>query len=375
MIHVREINDIRQLDAYRLTWNALLAETPGASFFHSLDWLETYWRHYGEGQRLRVLVVSSEDRPLGILPLVVRTEPTRVGRLRVLTYPLHDWATFYSPIGPNPTATLVAGLSHIRQTRRDWDLLDLRWVDLDGNDRGRTERAMQHAGFHPHKQAWDQAPIVEFTGIWQDYWKGRNKHFRRNVERCERRLNEQGKVTYVRYRPAGAAYGDGDPRWDLYDKCVELSERSWQGSSVDGTTLCHAEVRDYFRETHAAAAHAGAVDLNLMLISGCPVAFSYNYCCEGNVYGSRKGFDPGFGHLRPGLVLQKMMLEDGHSRGDRVYDLGVGSLDSKQDWLTSTAVSYRFTHFPATVARVQFMRLHRWLQHRIRGEKDVACGA
>jgi CelD/BcsL family acetyltransferase involved in cellulose biosynthesis len=73
MIYVQEINDIRQLAGIRLLWNALLPQTPGASFFHSLDWLEIYWRHFGAGQRLRVLVVSVDGRPLGILPLAVRT--------------------------------------------------------------------------------------------------------------------------------------------------------------------------------------------------------------------------------------------------------------------------------------------------------------
>ena len=108
MSHVEEINDIFQLEGYRLLWNALLPQTRNATFFQSFDWLKVYWEHFGVGQRLRVLVVCSEGRPIGILPLVVRREKSRVGPIRVLTYPLHDWGTFYGPIGPNPTATLIA---------------------------------------------------------------------------------------------------------------------------------------------------------------------------------------------------------------------------------------------------------------------------
>ena len=89
----------------------MLPRTSAASFFHSFDWLEIYWRHFGDGQRLRVLVVRAGGEPLGILPLVVRSERTRLGTVRTLTYPLHDWGTFYGPIGPNPTATLLAGFA------------------------------------------------------------------------------------------------------------------------------------------------------------------------------------------------------------------------------------------------------------------------
>src|SRR4030042_1363916 len=127
MVHVEEINDIYKLSSYRLVWNSLLPQPSGATFFQSLDWLEVYWKHYGEDQHLRVMVVCSNGRPIGILPLVVRTEATRVGPVRVLTYPLHGWGTFYGPIGPNPTATLAAGPRHVRQTPRGSALLDLRW--------------------------------------------------------------------------------------------------------------------------------------------------------------------------------------------------------------------------------------------------------
>ena len=113
-------------------------------------------------QRLRALIVRDGEQPVGILPLVVLTESTGVGRVRTLTYPLHDWGTFYGPIGPNPTATLIAGMRHIQRTPRDWDMMDLRWVDLDGCDRGRTERTMEQVGFRPCKKAWDVAPQIEY---------------------------------------------------------------------------------------------------------------------------------------------------------------------------------------------------------------------
>jgi CelD/BcsL family acetyltransferase involved in cellulose biosynthesis len=360
MIFVEEINDLAQLAPCRLLWKRLLGETPGGSFFHSLDWLEVYWRHYGMDQRLRVLLVSSDRQPLGILPLTVQRETTRVGRLRVLTYPLHDWGTFYGPIGPNPTATLLAGLRHVAQTPRDWDLLELRWVDLLGHDRGRSETAMKLAGLPASGQFWEQSPLVELPHGWEEYWRSRDKKFRHNVERCGRRLAEQGEVSLLRYRPGGTLHGDDDPRWDLYDACTTLAQRSWQGSSTDGTTLSHDGIRNFLRDAHLAAVRAGALDLSLLMLTGRPIAFVYGYRQGDRVYELRKGFDPAFAALRPGLVLQQLRLQDGCQRGDRCYDMGVGSLDVKRHWQTSLAANFRLTHFPALIARAQVLRLKRW---------------
>ncbi|MEI8371795.1 MAG: GNAT family N-acetyltransferase [Planctomycetota bacterium] len=373
MIEVREINQIESLSEFRLSWQTLLAQTTGASFFHSLDWLECYWKHFAAGQQLRVLVVTENRQPVGIVPFVVRTESTRVGRLRMLTYPLHDWATFFGPIGPNPSATLVAALRHVRQTPRDWDLLDLRWVDADSTDLGRTERAMAQTGFRPCRQKWDRSSLVELPETWQVYWQGREAKFRKNIDRLQQRVAEQGKVELIRYRPEPAYGCEVDPRWDLYDTCVELAQRSWQGEGGDKTNLCHAEVHEFFRDAHAAAAYLGAVDLCLLYFNDEPAAFMYNYCWQGAVYGLRRGFDPRFKHLRPGLVLQKMMLEDGHRRGDRCYDLGTGSHDTKQAWRTRVQTSYRFTFFPAMVLRAQMLWWNRWLRRQLHGERDIAC--
>ena len=373
MIQVREINEIEGLCELRPAWQALLDQTPGASFFHSLDWLECYWKHFAAGQQFRVLVATENRQPVGIMPLVVRTESTRVGRLRMLTYPLQDWATFFGPIGPNPSATLVAGLRQVRQTPRNWDVLDLRWVDLAGADLGRTERAMAQTGFRPRGQKWNRTSLVELPETWRAYWEGRDAKFRKNVDGLQRRMAEQGRMELVRYRPEPAGGGAVDPRWDLYDTCVLLAQRSWQGESGDKTNLCHAPVSGFLREAHAAAAGLGAVDLNLLYFNDEPAAFMYNYRWKDAVYGLRRGFDPRFKHLRPGLVLQKMMLEDGHGHGDRCYDLGTGSHDTKQAWRTGLQTSYRFTFFPALVLRAQLLRWNRWLRRQLRGEHDIAC--
>jgi CelD/BcsL family acetyltransferase involved in cellulose biosynthesis len=376
MIHVREINDIDHLDAYRADWDSLLRQTPRATFFRSFDWLEAYWRHYGDpagpNQRLRVLIIAADDRVIGILPLVVRVEDTRVGNVRTLTYPLQNWGSYYGPIGPNPAATLDAAMNHLRQTPRDWDLLDLRWVDATEGEEELTESAMAAAGFSPKRQAWDQTAVLEIDGDWDAYWRSRPQKWRENLRRDQRYLSQLGKVTYVRYRPKGSDHGDDDPRWDLYQACIDVARRSWQGSSATGNTLCHGSVADFLRDVHEAAARTGSLDLNLLFVDDRPVAFIYNYVRDGRVYGLRMGFDPELAAAGPGRVLQWRMLEDSFRRGDSHFDLGVGSLECKRYWWTKLVTSYRYTYFPLAAPRAQALRLKRWYVRCRHGESYLA---
>ena len=93
-------------------------------------------------------------------------------------------------------------------------------------------------------------------------------------------------------------------------------------------------MRGFLRETHEAAAAAGAVDLNLLLIDGVPVAFIYGYHYRGYVYGLRRGYDAERSREGAGNVLLAYTLRDSFARGDRIYDMGVGSLESKRHFQT-----------------------------------------
>ena len=366
MVQVLEINSVEELASYRLVWRKLLGQTRRASFFQSLDWLEPYLSHYGSEQKLRVLLVSGSQGHLGILPLVVHRQPTRLGTVRVLTYPLDCWGSFYGPIGPYPAATLLAGLAHLERGSRDWDLLELRWVNRDAVDFGRTSHALAALEMSAAEVPSPAAAMVEMDGDWPAYWKSRDTRFRKNVDRSRRKLAERGRIEYLRYRPAGVARDDALPRWDLYDTCQRLAAASWQGSSRSGNTLSHASVCDYLRDAHVAAVDAGAADINLLYVDARPAAFAYCYHFQGQVSGLRMGYDSSAAQEGAGSVLTAYMLEDSFRRGDRLFDLGVDYLGVKRHWLTALETPYTYTHF-APVPRGQVLRAGRWMRRRWQG--------
>ena len=372
MMRVEEINRLEDLSPYRLRWQRLLGETRGATFFQSLDWLDCYLRHFGEGLRLRVLLVSHERRSLGILPLVVRTYSSRLGMVRSLGYPLDDWGSFFGPIGPNPTATLLAGLRHIRETPRDWDVIDLNWVQ-DTLDRGRTEHAMRRASLAPLRRVTAAAAMVEFETDWEGYLESRSRHVLKNLRRTERKLASAGAVEHVHYRPRGAAWGDSDPRFDLYDACEKIAGKSWQArSTCGGNTLSSTSVRDFLRDAHCRAAAAGAVDIQLLRVAGQPVAFTYGYHLAGLTTGLRMGFDAEFSRDGAGALVCARSLESCCRSGDYGYDLGLNYLHYKRNWLTRIALCERYTHY-APRPRPQLLRM-KGLWQRWRSGAELKAG-
>jgi hypothetical protein len=360
----RQITDISRLAAYRGAWRDLLQQTPGASFFQSLEWLEAYWKHYGRGKCLRVLVVEDDGRPTGIVPLVVQTEHTRAGRLRVLTYPLDNWGSFYGPIGPRPAETLAAGLEHLQHSPRDWEFLELRGSGGLAASDAIVAEAFCEVGLPAYRSLWGTTALVDLSHGWDSYIRSRKRIWLRRLRQAEAKLKRDASLEYIRYRPAGTTAGDNKPRWDYFGVCQALAERSWQASSNDGTTLCHHAVRAFLHEVHTIAAAEGVADINLLLLDGRPAAFIYGYHYRGCVFGLRRGFDASLSRTGVGNLLLWRTLEDSARRGDIVYDMGPGSLESKRHFQTQLAPIYRHSHFPATALRAQLLRIRRWWDSR-----------
>ncbi len=367
MCHVREINQIGQLRELRAEWSALLRQTEHATFFQSLPWLEAYWRHFGDEMTFRILTVGPPNRLQGILPLVAYQEKTRVGSLRVLSYPLHDWGSFYGPIGPDPAGTLQAGLAHIRKSKRNWDFLELRWCGTPGTDLRDIGMAMRSAGMQSLATAWDHTAVVDLQGDWDSYFASRTSSFRNNFRRRQKKITQLGELRFERYRPRGEAYDETDPRWDLYETCRQLAGRSWQASVGNGTTLSTESICPFLHEVHEAATRLGAADVNLLWLDDRPVAFAYNYHWQGHVSGLRVGFDPELARAGVGGLLWAMSIRDSFLRGDRIYDLGAGSLERKRHYRTHVLPIVRFGHYPWSAPQAQMLRLRRWVQGRVGG--------
>jgi CelD/BcsL family acetyltransferase involved in cellulose biosynthesis len=285
-----------------------------------------------------------------------------------LSFPLDNWGSWYGAIGPNQAATMMLAMQHIRRTRRDWDMITLDWNGPASIDHGRPGRAMRVAGFAPSKENCHTGSVVRFTGSWGDYLAQKRTKDRHEMRRKLRRVFDREDVELVRHRPRPAASGDGDPRWDLYDRCEQVAASSWQAGTDDGNTLSSPRVRDFLRDAHAEAARLGMVDLNLLTVGGQPAAFAYNYHCDGRLYGFRIGYIPQFRPLGVGMGLLLGMIRDSFARGDVLFDLGDGDMPFKKIVRTEVAVGYRLTHSPLVSLRSQAVRLTQWAKRRKRSE-------
>ncbi|MDA1051714.1 MAG: GNAT family N-acetyltransferase [Planctomycetota bacterium] len=353
MQQVVEINAIEDLEAIRLRWTALLYETPEASFFHTLDWLKVYWRHFRDSQRVRVLLVHRGGTVLGILPLVVREGVTAANPHEVLTYPTINPSQFYGPLGSNPTATLMASCRHLARTSRDCDSLLL--ASIGEHDHGRTANAMQLAGFCPHEDVRATIAKVCFDASRPAYLSELEAEVAERLDYLDRESEVAGEIVFERIRPLGSTFGDVTPVEELVEECFRLNQGVHSTNLATGTSVA------LFRDVATAASRLGMLDLNLLRLDGRMIAFSFNVHFDGAIQQLCVGESAESCTFQPASMLMLRMLQDSFLRKDRYIYITESNGDFVSSWPTQRLPVVSYQQRLSMPYRTRLARIGQWL--------------
>jgi hypothetical protein len=350
MLTVSEYSDLSAVAGIRDLWRELWWKTPKASFFQSVEWFERHCRRVADSEQPRVFLVAVTGRPVGLVPWVAKTVRSRLGRVRVLSDPLAEQGFFGGPLGCRPALTLQAALNHA-QSQGGWDRLDLRHVELQAGDG--TPGANRLNRSQKLRAVEESRAIVECHGDWVRYWRSRPGEVREDYLRSERTLAERGELEHVRYRPEGAPLGDDDPRWELFNEIERGEHGRGEAASRSATDSNGAQL---LREMHDAATAVAGVDLNLLRLDGKPIAWAYNYRCDGRIEMQRLHAAGEFSSAASCVLLGRM-LRDGFRRGDESYLFDRETSRRAAGWQTGRAASRRSTHYARRATRARLVRL------------------
>lgn len=369
MISVAEINDIDRIDHFRLAWRSLLGKTKGATFAHSPEWLEQYWSHFGRDLKLRVLFVTLQNKVIGIVPLVVKPVSTPLGTLRVLTYPLDSWGSFYGQIGGNPAATMVTAMRHIRSSRRDWDLIDFRYIDQDGHDHQRTSNAFKSVGFQGSQQIWRQLPVINTENTsWNEYFASRSARTRKLIEDALDTTAQDGHVSFYRSQLEDPLAPGWNPRWDLWTQFEKMNFQSGKRLLLAGGTCSLDQKLNFLRDIHGPASRSGSARIDALFVNHSLTALAYGLQhAEGTDYLALGRSPDAPPEAVTALIAQ--MVQQSIMECEPALNLGLLGLSNAGLWKNQIQTSYRCSHFPITVPRAQLVRLNRWMQQPVQKPK------
>jgi CelD/BcsL family acetyltransferase involved in cellulose biosynthesis len=309
-------------------WRALNQRARAGTMFMGPEWLEPWWKHFGEGRELATVCVREGGRLIGLLPLFIESASFGGIEVRRLAF-LGDGDTgcdYLDVLAEPGREREVLGHCLAKMTELPWDV-----CDLDGLWR-ESFTALQLAQRFPPGRAVGSVvrdgrvrfvcPHIPLAGSWEQYVEGLSR--RENLRRREKWLFRQPGVSVTCARDSAGAL-------TATKEFLGLHRARWavEGGS-DGLTDERHEA--FHREASQRLAHAGKLRMYTLHAARRPVASVY-----GVVHGTKfnyyqSGYDPNWACKSVGLVLLARTVQDAFAEGLREFDFLRGNEGYKGEW-------------------------------------------
>lgn len=337
-------------------WNALHEIAIGASVFNAWFLLFEWWRAYGEGRSLCIVVARSGGKLCGILPLYVEQQralhiPVRVARLLGAgadTYP-DDLGPLVHPGEGGVLERLVEAA--LEETRCDVALLE----DLDG--RIALPSLMTDAF---ERQAWsafcDPAQAIAYIELpvgWDAFLRSASAKQRTQIRYLRNRTSRLGARFLVWDDAAGLDAA--------FERLATLHRKRWQAAERESTSFRSTPYLAFHRSAMKSALPRGMLRLYALEIGGELVAMLYAYRFRRTIFVMQAGFDPAWAKERVGQVLLSHALEHAIAEGNEIFDFLRGEHMYKDRLATGYRKTLTITALRRSVGAYAWKCAHRTL--------------
>lgn len=299
----------------------LLVDRLGASPFTRPGWIRCWHDAFG-GPALTVLVASSQDRLVGVLPLW-----TRLG----FAYSPTNWQTpDFGMVAEDPDVArglVTAALEHARcQVQLEF---------LDDDNARLFQEAAASAGWLHADYVMQRSPYVDLTGTFEDYRASLSRNTRKQLNRRRREAEERGSLRFEVRR-------DFDD--EAFDAFVELEGSGWkeaQGTDIASDPGEH----QFYREAARWAGRRGWLRLTFVRLDDHLIAGDLAFECGGAHLVLKTGYSPAYEELSPGRLLREASIERAFAAGLDAYEFLGDDMPWKRSWCSQAHRRHRVAAF------------------------------
>ena len=329
-----ETGGVEVIDHMAGAWRQLCDENSAGEPFCRPEFVAAFVRAFAPKALLTVVTASIDGKLRAVLPLLSRTVwsyglPAR--QLEGVSGVHSCRFDLVKAPGAEGDAALEAIWSALKD-RPGWDVIRISSVPEKGLANQLVELATAE-GYAVSTRQCSQYPYIPLVGDGNEPWlREVDGHFRRQVQRRTRQLEQLGSLRLLRIEKA-----DSTRLGQFY----ELESSGWKGK--EGTAIgCHAETRQFYDEIAREAERFGYFGLYQLSLDDHLLAASFGFEYRGRCYPLKWCYDEDRRSSSPGHVLIQRILRDCKSRGLVEFDFAGPSEDYKLKWTRHLRPNYDY---------------------------------
>ena len=299
---IRTLEEFRQLQA---AWDDLTGDSPLEAPFHGWTWYDAWWKHFGAGSELFLVVGEDGGRLQMVAPLrrtrrMLRGLPVR--EIGFMANAISPASTILVRNGFDEAAAWTAVLACLAQQRRCWDMLKLWNVPETVASLERADTISRQQGLRLLREPGWQSAYIALEGDFDAYLTERfGKNRLRGIRQKVRQLSQQPGYRLTAYRtPAELDQG--------LELAFAVSRASWKGAL--GTDMAGAaDRRAFYVDITQRLAQRGAVRIWVSSLEETPLAVHYQLIAGNATYLIINDFQQQYHAQSPGTVLMYQVAE------------------------------------------------------------------
>lgn len=323
VVRYDSFGDLRSL---REEWEALAVRT-SVDLFCTFDWCEVWWKHFGQGRRLRFYAVRDGETLVAVFPLFwekMRWFPLSLRVLRLIGAD-HGITTAGFIIDRKYLNAAGAALAEELARDADWDLVHLGELPGYHSYYERFAASLRRVDWHVEHEA-DVYPhmVISLQGSFEDFLQGLSASERSNIRRRERRVRD-GHSVQVDVAVAGEVP-------EFFEKFVEQHQSQWAGTGKLGHFGDWPGAFAFHQEMAVRQAGLGRLLLMCLKLDDEAIGYHYNYIFNGRAHlllSSRTG-DAKWDAISPGRLLNCSLIRSAIDAGAMLIDALGGYYEHKR---------------------------------------------
>jgi len=347
------------------TWEAMQAGAVIGSVFESHDWQHLWWRSYGKGQPLKVLVATEDGAPTGLLALYIQTEVVLRVPVRLLRFVGTGGDTSPDDLGPvlapGREAETARALADAAMAIAGWDVLLLTDLNPACPFTKAIETAARASGHDVLTGQSERIAYIDLPATYEAWLQSLSRDRRYRIKNLRKKLNAAHPARFFVWDdPATIDQG--------IDRLIFLHRKRWQKIGLSHG-FSSTEYVTFHRALMKACLGRDRLRLYALELAGEVGAMYYFYKFRDRVYLMQSGFDPDLSDVKPGQVLLGHIIEHAIGEGQKVLDFLKGDHRYKEELssgeretlfvtafrLTPRALVYRLRRVFLPAAKAQFL--------------------
>jgi CelD/BcsL family acetyltransferase involved in cellulose biosynthesis len=320
-------------------WNTILQESRSDTIFLTWEWLNTWWKAYGNGKELYVLQILKNGDKIGLVPLYRRTiSKYEVLSFRALTL-LGDGSgdsDYLDWIALKGQEELVgqAVVEFLFQHSEDWDLILLNEIPETSPNIPIFRRLFGDKGCY-FEQISVLCPYVNLPAEWDDYIQSLKPRMRTKIRSLSRQLEENHKIAFVNCEQT-------DELPFRLESFFDLHNQRWRKEGKEGVFVSQTK-RHFYEEMSSLFLSRGWLRFYSLNVDGRFAAHQFCFEYGKKMFLLQEGYDPKWTEFGVGNVLRAYIFRDCINRKLEVYDFLGGVTQHKLSWGALVKNSFRIS--------------------------------